>query len=417
MSLPRLVYYSAMIGGWAAFIGWFFSEMFFQSDSIGGTVQVALVGGLVGAAIGAGLNMVAGMSNGQWKQLLLRIWPGLIGGGLGGLLGGLAGNILFIVGVPKALGWCLMGLGIGVVEGLYERSPGKLRNGLIGGGLGGLFGGMLFDPITNMIGSASGMSSRATSFVILGMCIGVLIGLAQVVLKDAWLTVLDGYRAGRQLILSQPVTTLGRAEHLPLPFLGSMSQDLELEHARLTRQPNGSFALADNQSRIGTRLNGQPVQSAVVLKDGDVIKLGTNFIRFNERQRKAGAESSVPASGFSGKVVAAPPPPPGSAKPSVAAKPVAPLPAVISAPPPPAMPKAEPMPTPAPAPPRPAAPNLVPPPPPRSSAPVGASSPPPPKMPPPPPPKPIAPPPPPGGGGAQTIRPIIAPPPPPPRKP
>lgn len=410
MSLPRLVYYCAVIGGWAAFIGWFFSEMFLQSDSAGGSVQVALVGGLVGAAIGAGLNAVAGMANGQWKQLLMRTLPGLIGGGLGGALGGLAGNILFMVGVPRAFGWCLMGLGIGVVEGLYERSPGKIRNGLIGGGLGGLLGGMLFNPIMGMIGSASGMSSRATSFVILGMCIGVLIGLAQVVLKDAWLTVLDGYRAGRQLILSQPVTTLGRAEHLPLPFLGAMSQDLELEHARLTRQPNGSFALVDNQTRLGTRLNGQPIQSTVVLKDGDVIKLGTNFIRFNERQRKAGAESAVPATGFSGKVVAAPPPPPGSAKPSVSTKPTTPMRPVASAPPPPASDKVVSATAPVPAPPRPPAPspNLAPP---RPPSPAGGSLPPPPKMPSPS--KPVAPPPPPSGG-AQSIRPIIAPPPPPP---
>lgn len=408
MSLPRLVYYSAVIGGWAAFVGWFLSELFLQGgSSAGGSIQVALIGGLVGAAIGAGLNMVAGMANGQWKQLLLRTGPGLIGGGLGGTLGGLAGNILFMIGVPRAFGWCLMGLGIGVIEGLYERSPGKIRNGLIGGGLGGLLGGVLFNPIMEMIGSASGMSSRATSFVILGMCIGVLIGLVQVVMKDAWLTVLDGYRAGRQLILSQPVTTLGRAEHLPLPFLGTMSQDLELEHARLTRQPNGSFLLADNQTRLGTRLNGQPIQSTVVLKDGDVIKLGTNFIRFNERHRKTGAESAVPSTGFSGKVVVAPPPPPGKVSPSVTAKPPAP---VSSMPPPPKSAEVASGAAPSPAPPRPPAPapNLAPP---RPPVPVKGSLQPPPKISAPP--KPTAPPTPPGGG-TQFVRPIIAPPPPPP---
>ena len=65
------------------------------------------------------------------------------------------------------------------------------------------------------------MISRATAFVILGMCIGILIGLVKVVLKEAWLTVLDGYRPGRQLILSEAETVLGRAEYAALPVHGT----------------------------------------------------------------------------------------------------------------------------------------------------------------------------------------------------
>jgi len=187
------------------------------------------------------------------------------------------------------IGWVVFGMGIGVVEGIYEGSKSKIRNGLIGGSIGGLLGGLLFIPIYHLIGSD--MSSRATGFVILGVCIGAMIGLAQVVLKDAWLTVLDGYRAGRQLILSQQITVLGKAEHLPLPFLGPMNKDLEPEHLRIMRLSSGSFVLEDNRSRLGTRLNNKPAQGQVALRDGDVIKFGTNFVRFNERHRKAGAEA------------------------------------------------------------------------------------------------------------------------------
>ena len=141
-----------------------------------------------------------------------------------------------------------MGAGIGVVEGLYERSPAKLRNGLIGGAVGGLVGGFLFDPILALIASNSGMSSRATAFVILGMCIGILIGLVKVVFKEAWLTVLDGYRPGRQLILSDAQTVLGRAEYAALPFMARGDYELEQVHARVIRQPDGRFALEDNQT-------------------------------------------------------------------------------------------------------------------------------------------------------------------------
>ena len=204
-----------------------------------------------------------------------------------------------------------MGAGIGVVEGLYERSPAKLRNGLIGGAIGGFLGGILFDPISHlMASSSSGMSSRATAFVILGMCIGILIGLVKVVFKDAWLTVLDGYRPGRQLILSDAETILGRAEYAALPFMSKNDSALELVHAKIVRQPNGRFVLEDNKSKEGTRLNNVRIDGPVVLSDGDVIRVGYNSIKFSERLRKAGEPAMAQAAAPARPAVQAPAPAP-----------------------------------------------------------------------------------------------------------
>lgn len=316
MSLVRLVYYSALIGGWAALAGWMLAEiLFFRHGGSIGRLGVAAIGAIVGGAIGAGLGLVASIANGQRLHFARRSAPGLLGGALGGGLGSLLGDFLYAHDLPRALGWMVMGLAIGLSDGIYERSASKLRNGLIGGGLGGLLGGSLFDPIQRWIEHGSGMSSRATAFVILGIAIGVMIGLVQVVLKEAWLTVLDGYRAGRQLILSQPVAALGRGDHLALPFLGPLNRDLESEHVKLTRQPSGAYVVEDNRTRLGTRLNNQPLLGPTVLKDGDVIKLGSNFVRFNERRRRQGEEPMVPAPAF--QVKPAPPPPP-IRKPAVA---------------------------------------------------------------------------------------------------
>lgn len=367
MSLFRLVYHSAFIAGWAAFLGWLLSEWLVLRTVRPGNVQVIVVAGMIGAAIGLGINAVAGMANGQWKQLVRRSLPGLLGGFLGGAIGGMLGNLLYAVGLPRGIGWLIMGLGIGVVEGVYERSLSKIRNGFIGGGIGGLLGGILFDPLQRLVATDSGMSSRATAFVILGICIGALIGLAQVVLKEAWLTVLDGYRAGRQLILSGSVTTLGRAEHLPLPFLGPMNKDLELEHVTILRQSNGVYTVEDNKSTLGTRLNNQPLQKSAVLKNGDVIKFGTNFVRFNERPRKSEEEMSGAKPGFSDQI-APPPPPPAVRKPATAPAITPSSPPVVAARTSPQAQKAiESMPQAAPAPP--AKPTVSPPPAPKSIAP------------------------------------------------
>ena len=353
MSFARLVYYSAVIGGWSAFVAWLLGEVLFQGGTAGGYLTLAGVGGLVGAAIGAGLNLVAGSTNLHWKQLLPRLLPGLGVGGFGGVIGILLGDILYSAGLPRAIGWLVMGLGIGVVEGVTDKSPQKLRNGLIGGGLGGLLGGILFDPLSSLIQSGTGMTSRATSFVILGICIGMLIGLTQVILKQAWLTVVDGYRPGRQLILSRPVTFLGRGDHLMLPFMGPNNIGLEQEHLKITRQAGGGYQAEDNNSKLGSFVNNKPLKPAVVLADGDVIKLGGNFVKFSLNVKGAGR--SGPASNASdsqdrktqptssgGKIVVPPPPPPPpkttanrDAKPPVSVPPasVAPVQATPASPP------------------------------------------------------------------------------------
>ena len=312
MSLGRLAFYCAVIGGWSAFFAWMVCEfLFLRSGGDAKWQMVVCSTAIVGGAIGAGLNAVAGMSNGGVFQSILRLGPGFVGGGIGGAVGGLLGNLLFAVfGIPRVIGWIIMGLGIGVVEGLYERSPSKIRNGLIGGGLGGLAGGVLFDVLPSMIQSGSGMSSRATGFVILGLCIGAMIGLVQVALRDAWLTVVDGYRVGRQLILSSPVTVLGRGDHLRLPFVGGSNADLESEHLSIERRPTGIFFLRDLSSRLGSFVNNVPVRGEVDLNDGDTIKLGVNLVRFNLRHRRAGSEQNPTQPQIRPAATVLPPPPP-----------------------------------------------------------------------------------------------------------
>ncbi|NQU26510.1 MAG: FHA domain-containing protein [Candidatus Nealsonbacteria bacterium] len=315
MSLARLVYYSAIVGGWAAFLAWMVAEWLLLGESEPGIVRTAMITAIVGAAIATGLNLVSGRTNAQWKRELGRLPAPLIGGGLGGAAGGLLGNLLyramadisdFAAGLGQILGWTIVGLAIGGVEGLWEGSKRKFRNGLIGGGLGGLLGGWLFAQLADY---STDMAARATAFVVLGVSIGALIGLAQVVLKDAWLTVADGFRPGRQLILGQTVTTLGRGDHLPMPLLGHSSRDLESEHARITRTPGGDFSIEDNQSRLGTQINGARIQGPVTLADGDLIRLGGNVIRFNLRQGGSRrAVVSVEQQPVAGGPITAPPP-------------------------------------------------------------------------------------------------------------
>lgn len=312
MSFLRLIYYSAMVGGWAAFVGWFLGEaaLMWRAAAPADWKMVVTVA-LCGALIGGGLNFLAGLATGQLVQALPRLAVGLGLGFVSGIIGSLLGNLFFkintkvlgsLVGpsnpIPGFLGlmvgWTIMGLCIGVVEGIYDLNWRKIRNGMVGGAVGGFLGGMLFGPFTWILGSP--MSSRAVALVILGMCIGLSIGLAQVILREAWITVEDGFRPGRQLMLGQRETFLGTSEKANLIFIAFGARGVEPLHVCIERLPDGTYAVRDNGSRSGTLVNEQPLQGAAPLRNGDVIQFGVNKVRFNERYRPAGVRTApVPA--------------------------------------------------------------------------------------------------------------------------
>jgi len=288
--MSRLVYWGAMLGGWSALIGWGIAEF-----SIGHRVNDSLFFAVVmvvsvGATLGVGLSQVGGLAAFQGKKQLVRLGPGLLGGLVGGIVGGLLGNLLFyllgsrLIGLTfagRVLGWTLLGIAIGTCEGLLERNWRKIRNGLIGGTLGGLIGGVIFNPVSSLIGSP--VSSRAFAFVAVGLCLGMFISLVEVLMKEAWLTVEDGFRPGRQLILKDEVTTMGTSEKAGLIFIAYGAKGVEPMHVRICRQNNGAFTVEDLNSRTGTLVNGEPVKISTQLSDGDVIEFGVNKVRFNSR--------------------------------------------------------------------------------------------------------------------------------------
>ena len=298
----------------AGLIGWIVSETLatlFQID--GSWFGTALTCSLVAGAMGMGINSVERTTNETWNQLVERITAGFIIGGLTGAISGSLGNFFSQAHHgPWLIGWALMGLGLGSVEGLYQRSPARLRIGLVGGSVGGLVGGFLFERIYWILAPWSVVAGRATGFVVFGLCLGGLIELAKVGSCRAWLTVLDGDRPGRTLRLSGSTAVLGKAKCAALSFLGTGNNTVDQEHARIVPLGDGRFALEDNHSRHGTTVNLARVLERIELKDGDLIRIGPNSIRFNERKRK----SDGPVD--SRKSSAAAPPPARIPEPTVA---------------------------------------------------------------------------------------------------
>jgi MFS family permease len=308
MSFLRLIYLSSLIGGWSGFVGWLVMEiplgrLVDQPNSNWATFGAILMACLIAIPIGGGISFASALSNPNWLNLVKHVVVGCVGGLCGGVLGSLPGMCIFgllqqvpgLAVIGRILGFTLIGVGLGIgmgaMEGIVDRSFKKMRNGLIGGVIGGFLGGLCFPLIISV---TSPMPGRAVAFVLLGLSIGLFIGLAQVILKEAWLTVEQGFRPGRQIILGNEEVTMGTSEKATLIFIAFGAKGVEPTHLRIFKQPDGTYELVDNQSRTGTLLNGAPISGRAILSDGDAIQLGVNVVRFRERAKHARSDEPLP---------------------------------------------------------------------------------------------------------------------------
>jgi hypothetical protein len=308
MSFRLFIYYCALCGGWAAFFGWAFGLIAAPSVFSHPLWAAAFKGMWAGLLIALALGLVDALWNlslRQITQISLRVGVavliGLVGGFAGGFVGqwlwGATGWSLFFVA-----GWTLVGLLIGGSVGVYEvlvsadrpqertGALKKMLKGLLGGTAGGLLGGLLallmrtlWSDLFHDKDPEALWSPTALGLVALGLCIGLLVGLAQVILKEAWVKVEAGFRAGRELILSRERTTVGRAEFCDLGLFGDPG--VAKHHATLVLA-NNRYYLEDAHAPGGTFVNDQPVTGRVPLKSGDLIRVGQSLLRFRERPRR-----------------------------------------------------------------------------------------------------------------------------------
>jgi MFS family permease len=305
MSFRSFIYYCALGGGCAAYVGWVLGRLASVENHLG---QAAVKGLLLGLMVALIVGLVDALWSGSSRRpaaLAARLLVVACVGILGGFLGGLVGQALYAWSERSAallFGWMLTGLLIGAAPGTYDLlarlmrdedvrgARRKLVNGVLGGSLGGLLGGVLF-VLLQLAWSAlfreradDFWSPGATGFVALGMCIGLLIGLAQVILKEAWVKVEAGFRPGRELLLSKPDTSVGRAEDCDVALFGDPGVDRV--HAHIRREGD-RYVLSDAGSVTGTFVNERRLDGPKVLRSGDAIRVGRCLLRFGER-RKSG---------------------------------------------------------------------------------------------------------------------------------
>ncbi len=309
MSCRLFLYYCVLVGGWAGLVSWLAGELLVPTSNP--IFSDAMQGLLLGFCVGLGLGCVDAVWNtspSELGKIGQRLGVAFGVGALGGFLGGLIGRSLlefFQGGVFEifffVFGWTLTGAMVGAAVGAFEFLEGllqgddlkgpraKLEKTLFGGTAGGFLGGFvayllklilpvfLSDEASNEL-----LSPTAIGFVALGMSIGLLISLAQVIFRKAWVRVEVGFGVGREKILTREFTTIGRAECCDIGLF--TDQKVEKFHAKIVEVGNQYF-VEDEGTPNGTFVNNQKVAGRNLLRCGDKIRVGDSVLCFFEREK------------------------------------------------------------------------------------------------------------------------------------
>lgn len=295
---------NAIYGAIGGLLGWALISLALRFETTSTPLlflKDALLGALVGLCIGLAIGAAEQTADGWARRKLPRIGlSGLIGLGAG-LVGLVVGEAIFLAaggGVwPRAVGWSLFGLLLGVGQWPVTRLRSKGLHAGLGGLLGGLIGGATYERLSLvLLGLGAGREMALTAggavgLVILGACIGLLIGLVETILRRAWLRFLYGPLEGKTFTLDsrRPLVTLGRSDVCDI--LLRHDPEAGAVHAVISAQ-GGAFTLTARDGAVMLRNAGasQPV-TAHLLQPGDTLQIGRSRFVF-----ESGAASSTEAS-------------------------------------------------------------------------------------------------------------------------
>jgi hypothetical protein len=267
-----------------------------------------LVFALIAAGIGFAVGCVDGLICRQPQRALLGGLTGVVVGFIGGYVASFIGGMLYVPVNQLAMtsydletgsmstsdlliqmagrggAWLVAGMAMGLGQGIVLRSTRLLGYGFLGGMIGGLLGGLLFDPIDLLLvgRSPSAEWSRMLGFTLIGAGVGSMIGIVELLARDAWLGMLKGPLAGKEFLLFRSHMRLGSSPRSEVYLFND--DQVAPEHA-VIRDVGGSYEIERVDPAHSLLVNERSIRQTR-LHDGDIIGLGRT--RFLFRQRAGG---------------------------------------------------------------------------------------------------------------------------------
>ncbi|WP_252216501.1 FHA domain-containing protein [Clostridium sp. VAP41] len=252
----------------------------------------SIIGGTIGAAMGIGEGIYYGSKKRAIKYGFIGFIIALFISFCGGFLAQSAYSSLLndtteytsqvYLGFVRAIGWTVMGAGVGIAIGLIKPEKIRIINCVLGGIIGGFIGGFLFNFIAQSISidiTDKGTVARAIGIIIMGTLIGLGIGLLEQFAKIAWLKVIRGEFEGKEYLVFKGITSIGNSGKNTIVLF--KDKLVAPNHCDIVQEGN-RYVLVDKGSPSGTFVNGVRI-TRHTLKQGDAISLGNSVLIFNTK--------------------------------------------------------------------------------------------------------------------------------------
>ncbi len=260
---------------------------------------------IIAAAVGLGIGAADGLMCRLMRRAVLCGVAGLLVGFVGGFVSSILANVVYsaislaaaamtddageltTMGFltqmgGRSIGWALAGMTMGLGQGLALRSGKLLLYGFLGGLIGGLVGGLLFDPIQKFLVADTVISAhwaRFAGIVVVGTSVGLMIGIVELLARDAWLNMVRGPLAGKEFLIFKDLVKVGAS---PSSDIYLFNDDEVAEQHAVIRAVADNYEIETvNQNSV--LVNSRPVTRSK-LRHGDQIKLGSTVFAFQRRR-------------------------------------------------------------------------------------------------------------------------------------
>lgn len=268
------------LGGLAS---WPFLEMVLSKQSSFSNyliffILATLIPGLfIGAFMGGG----EGLLNKSTGRIVKGSLIGMLVGTAGGILGGFSGQLLLVailqyfpnsnmalLLIARTCGWALVGLFVGLSEGIRAFSLRKILLGALGGFLGGAMGGFFLEILSRYWSGSSFL--RLIGLILMGTMISVFYSFFDKKYSFGVLRVLNGSQAGKKYRINQNKMDLGSGNRTMIfsDYEGVDDKEVELN------VKHGVITVVNEKKNNNLYVNEKSTNKTQ-LKYGDVIKAGS----------------------------------------------------------------------------------------------------------------------------------------------
>lgn len=295
------LFFRTLIGLAAGLLAWGLCEPFKPADlldpgwAMWSLIYIFSLGLFIGLAVGG----ASGYSKGSRGHLLREAGLGALFSVIGcGIAISVASFVERSFGLHSSMNPSIierlvlmipLGLFMGAGVGAATLSVTGLAQGAIGGMIAGIVAGLLFNPISQALGymiliaqhattGEVGAPGRALLGALLGSLIALFVGLAQRVMRSAWLRLNLGRNEGKEWIIDRPQFLIGRSELANVPLFGDAS--IAPQHAYIIKHGNDYLIADPGGSPAGVLLNGQRVNQQALLFNGAAIQVGQTVLQF-----------------------------------------------------------------------------------------------------------------------------------------